>query len=381
MMETPTRFASAERASPKRVRMQASAVEEHTLLREVLATVPHIVVVLNQERQVVFANQALTSLLGDDAQDAVGRRPGEILGCVNSQNRTGGCGTSEACRACGVVNSILAAAGGEDDEREARLSLESGVSLDLKVVTHPITVDGEALTVLTLTDIAHEKRRRVLERVFFHDVLNTAGGVQGLAGLIKDSDDDQMGMLTDMLEMSAAQLVDEIQTQRLLTSVEDDRYEPTLDWHAVPGILDEVVGTYLPLGRAASVGLEVAGTPPHLDLETDRTMLGRVLGNLVKNAIEASQAGMTVLVGALTDADSVEFWVHNRRSIPPDAKLQIFQRSFSTKGAGRGLGTYSVRLFAEQYLGGGVSFDSSEGGGTTFRVKLPLKSDRGGSQG
>ena len=50
---------------------------------------------------------------------------------------------------------------------------------------------------------------------------------------------------------------------------------------------------------------------------------------------------------------------------------QIFQRSFSTKGPGRGLGTYSVKLFTEQYLKGKVGFESLEGKGTTFFVSLP----------
>ena len=101
-------------------------------------------------------------------------------------------------------------------------------------------------------------------------------------------------------------------------------------------------------------------------------MLGRVLGNLVKNAVEASSGGMKVVVGAAPVDGGVEFWVHNASAIPREAQLQVFQRSFSTKGAGRGLGTYSVRLFAERYLGGKVSFESSEESGTIFRVVLPL---------
>jgi sensor histidine kinase regulating citrate/malate metabolism len=52
--------------------------------------------------------------------------------------------------------------------------------------------------------------------------------------------------------------------------------------------------------------------------------------------------------------------------------LQIFQRSFSTKGAGRGLGTYSIKLLGERYLHGTVSFASSAEQGTIFQISLPL---------
>ena len=52
--------------------------------------------------------------------------------------------------------------------------------------------------------------------------------------------------------------------------------------------------------------------------------------------------------------------------------MQIFKRSFSTKGKGRGLGTYSVRLLAENYLKGKAGFISNEKEGTIFFVDLPV---------
>jgi len=54
-------------------------------------------------------------------------------------------------------------------------------------------------------------------------------------------------------------------------------------------------------------------------------------------------------------------------------QLQVFQRSFSTKGPGRGIGTYSIRLLVSRYLRGTVDFESSKEQGTTFRVHLPFE--------
>jgi len=59
--------------------------------------------------------------------------------------------------------------------------------------------------------------------------------------------------------------------------------------------------------------------------------------------------------------------------MPESVRLQVFQRSFSTKSHDRGLGTYSMKLLAERYLGGTVSFTSSVEEGTTFRIRLPLQ--------
>ncbi|MBK8046925.1 MAG: hypothetical protein IPK16_07250 [Anaerolineales bacterium] len=54
-----------------------------------------------------------------------------------------------------------------------------------------------------------------------------------------------------------------------------------------------------------------------------------------------------------------------------DIQLQVFQRSFSTKGNGRGLGTYSMKLLTERYLQGEVGFVSTPESGTTFFARFP----------
>ena len=66
--------------------------------------------------------------------------------------------------------------------------------------------------------------------------------------------------------------------------------------------------------------------------------------------------------------------VSNPEIMPQEVQFQIFQRSFSTKGeVGRGIGTYSMKLFGERYLGGKVDFVSYSPEGTTFRLSLPKK--------
>lgn len=58
--------------------------------------------------------------------------------------------------------------------------------------------------------------------------------------------------------------------------------------------------------------------------------------------------------------------------MPEEVKLQIFQRSFSTKGENRGIGTYSIKLIVTEYLKGEVSFDSDSENGTIFKIDLPV---------
>jgi len=94
---------------------------------------------------------------------------------------------------------------------------------------------------------------------------------------------------------------------------------------------------------------------------------------LLKNALEATPPDGEVTISCKTDDKSVSFFVSNPSFIPRSIQLQIFQRSFSTKGNGRGLGTYSIKLLTDKYLKGKVSFISNENDGTTFKVDLPLE--------
>jgi signal transduction histidine kinase len=104
---------------------------------------------------------------------------------------------------------------------------------------------------------------------------------------------------------------------------------------------------------------------------SDKILLQRVLINILKNALEATARGGIVTIGCALSENGIKFLVHNDGFIPRDVQLQIFQRSYSTKGSGRGMGTYSIKLLTEKYLGGKVGFTTDEKEGTVFCAELP----------
>jgi len=53
-------------------------------------------------------------------------------------------------------------------------------------------------------------------------------------------------------------------------------------------------------------------------------------------------------------------------------RWQVFRRSFTTKGKGRGLGTYSMKVLTERYLEGEIDFISEPDQGTTFYARYPV---------
>ncbi len=336
--------------------------------------------VLDADRRIVAVNERVVRLFGlVDASSLLGKRPGQALGCVESERGSEGCGSGPACVLCGALDAIVSSLDSQGvSVREARLrtaGAADGGALDLEVQASHMHSSGEAFVVVSLRDVASEKRRTILERTFFHDVLNVVTGLQGVAELLAMESDDpaRRKVYTDRLVVLAQQVGDEVLAQRQLLEAERGELRLSLRRSSARDTLEAVARLYRGHPVAAGKTLEI-GSCPEREIETDPVLLRRALGNLVTNALEATDSGGRVLLWAEERPEGVGFLVHNARAMPADVQLQVFQRSFSTKAReGRGVGTHAAKLVCERYLGGSVSFVSEPRTGTVFRIALPDK--------
>lgn len=367
----PTECAPAERAAPAELQRQAGAVARGLGLDRVTGTVPALMMILNAQRQIVYANPAVLKLLNlEDPQQICGTRPGEAFHCVRAAHAPGGCGTSIHCRTCGALQAIQAAQRGEGGQRECRIATAEGGAMDLRVWATPVEFNGEAYTLFSVQDISDEKRRRALERIVFHDIMNAAVGLRGLSELLEKGSPEDSTKFRSMMHDLAGKLIEDIQAQRDLANAENR----DLVVHPAEVKTGDLAGGVVDLFQSIAMAHRVdlaAESVTDVILTSDKVLLRRVLGNLVKNAIEASRPGDRVTVSCRVDESGVQFEVRNPAVIPQEIQSQLFQRSFSTKGEGRGLGTYSIKLYTERYLKGTVFFSSAEGEGTVFRVRYP----------
>ncbi|MFI5344994.1 MAG: ATP-binding protein [Elusimicrobiota bacterium] len=372
-MPLPTKFLPAEVAPEGTVRRQNEAIAALPLVTGMLDAMPNMVLMLNDQRQIIYANKLALETLGVSLGELLGKRLGEAVNCVHAHDETGGCGTSLHCTACGAANAIACALRRKPDQRDCRIQVrQPGNDLDLKVWATPFRHQGLSFTIFAVADVSHENRRRVLESLFFHDVLNTAGGVRGLAELLMDSSPAEVPALAKLLNLSSEILVDEILAQRDLAAVEIGEYKMTPSSCPLPTFLDTVAKLCGAHTAADGRRILVDKNVPDESIVTDRALLARVMGNMIKNGLEAESPGAVITAGCeKVSGGRYALWVRNAAVIPRAVQLRIFQRSFSTKGAGRGLGTYSIKLLTERYLKGTASFSSVEGRGTEFRVTLP----------
>jgi signal transduction histidine kinase len=180
------------------------------------------------------------------------------------------------------------------------------------------------------------------------------------------------GMVRTVYETSGV-LLSEIRGQKVLLAAESGSFEVVRKPVDVADCLKDAVILVSHLQVAQDKDIRLARTSVTETMETDPVLLGQVLTHLLKNALESTLAGGEVRISAERVGEKIQFTVWNEGLISPEARSQMFQRSFSTKGAGRGIGTYSLRLFVEGYLGGKVSYSSSACDGTAFVVTLPMR--------
>ncbi|MBM4160644.1 MAG: HAMP domain-containing histidine kinase [Ignavibacteria bacterium] len=344
------------------------------LLDNFISSLFDIVFVLNRQHQILLANQNLAKSLGlNNPTQLLGFTPGEVLQCVHAPAFGGCCGVSEFCRACGALKAILASERGSVSSEECRITRENQLEpLDLRIYATPLQLNGDRFTVFAVSDISHEKLRRALERMFFHDILNTVGGLYGFVELLQQSDASTLHEFKSPLLQLSRDLLEEIKSQRDLLAAENNELSVEVATLNPRSVLRDIVDLYKNHEVAQLRSLKINENAVDCGVQTDCALLRRVIGNMAKNALEASGESETVTLGCDLKKDGVEFWVHNPRFIPREIQTQIFQRSFSTKGSDRGVGTYSMKLIGERYLGGKVFFKSSPDDGTTFRFWLPL---------
>jgi signal transduction histidine kinase len=369
--ENITHFASPQRASDSVLEREVKLLSEAPFLQQLYDAVTDMVIILNPQRQIVFCNSNVVKFLGlSSTSDAYGLRPGEAFKCIHAHECCGGCGTSEFCMACDAVASILSAQSGTPDAKQCRILRGDGWdALNLLIRTTPLRIEDDQFVICAITDISDQKRREALEKIFFHDLLNEATCLKLLADI-----DPQKSMPEQVVKIKKAvvKIIDEIKAQRDLAAAESGELILRKESITSRQLLAELVDTYQQYAQVRKCALAIHRDTHDVSLVTDATVLSRVLKNMVKNAIEACTSGDTINIGCDNSGAVVEFWVHNPILIPKDSQMKIFQRSFSTKGEGRGLGTYSMKLLTERYLGGRVSFTTSADKGTIFKVTFPI---------
>jgi hypothetical protein len=372
-----TYFIPSKLSNEKQIFADVKLIYKARYIKALLDSIPNTTIILNKNYQMVFGNGAyFEDFTSETYSNKIGLRPGDLLGCIHGIEDPGGCGTTRYCKYCGFLAVILKSQKtGNRAQGEARISSDINKetsAYDFMVTASPLTIKSKPYTLVTLNDISSEKRKEALERIFFHDLLNKAGGLSWFFENIKFPSGS--GETKSMIEIAAnlsSEIVEEINVYRSIMEAETGELNVVwTDLHS-----EEVIENVVKQINCHTVSYEkhikILPESEKVTILTDYYLLNRILMNMLKNALEATSRNGTVTISCRRIDNSVRFSVHNDRVMDENVSQQVFQRSFSTKGSGRGLGTYSMKLLGERYLNGKISFESKEEKGTTFWVDIP----------
>jgi len=113
---------------------------------------------------------------------------------------------------------------------------------------------------------------------------------------------------------------------------------------------------------------------PSFVITSDRSIIRRVLTNLIVNAIQAMPNGGKLKLSSDRKDNNVLITVEdNGLGIPEDIKPNLFTPMVRSKAKGQGLGLAVVKRLVEA-LNGTIGFESHLGKGTKFIITLPTTS-------
>ena len=239
-----------------------------------------------------------------------------------------------------------------------------------------------------------EERERLRDRLaalgemaaaIAHEVKNPLAGIEVMAGILKrqlPESPDAQNILADIIK--DAKMANVI-VQEVLAFVRPLRLQ--VEDIAVPDVIRDAMTmaeSHSALKRDVDVRVDV---PEALrPIQGDPHQLRQIFTNLLTNAFEAMNGSGTVEIAATVidgedDADHASGPTilitisDNGPGIPPEVMDRIFSPFFTTKPQGSGLGLAIVRKIVDAH-DGRIDVGERPGGGTIFRVTLPVRSQQ-----
>ena len=349
-------FAGRAEAVAVREALEARIERGHRFLDALGASTSDALVLLDENRQVVWANAAAAELF-NGGESPAGQ---SFIALVRDYE----------------LNQALADA---LTGNRAMIRQSSTADRMLRIWATPLEGFGGAAVVMEdvtelqrlgrarrdfVANISHELRTPLSNIDLAAQTLGTAAGEDpAVTRRMLDQIHAQVQMLSQLSQemMELAQ----IESGQVLLKLETAELEPVIR-RSVTSLLPQAAV------KEQRLALEV---PAGLTALIDEAMIGRVINNLVQNAVKFSPEGGAIKVTAEPLEDDVQISViDNGPGIPREDQRRVFERFYKAdrarSGGGTGLGLAIARHIVEGH-GGRIWVESAPGKGATFRFTVP----------
>lgn len=246
--------------------------------------------------------------------------------------------------------------------------------MNLSVRTSDITIHGEHLRILALNDINNELDEKEIDswtrltRVLTHEIMNSVTPITSLSDTLLHlvdqrpaapdrTDEIRQGLQT--ISSTSKGLLSFVESYRRFTRIPTP--EPTLFF--VKGFAERMVQLARhQFPEADGITFSIDVTPDDLILHADENLIGQVVTNLLRNAIQAigeqpapAEGGHIGIRAYCNDEEAVLIEVSNDGPpIPPEVADHIFIPFFTTREGGNGIGL-SISRQIMRLSGGSIS--------------------------
>lgn len=278
-------------------------------------------------------------------------------------------------------------ASGETTSYETCLKAEGGREVPIQVYVRNVFIDGISNLQWILRDVTERKNldnlRNDLISMIYHDLRsplsNIVSSLDVIQALMPQDSDPAVEPLLD-IAIRATERIERLTNSLLdIRRLEAGQSIANRELVSPTSITKEAVKNVLPIveNKNQEITLLIEENLPRVWVDTD--MIGRVLTNLLENAVKHTPAGSTIYLGARLEGNQVIMWVQdNGPGIPPDERERIFDKFSRLHGRGGpkglGLGLAFCRLAVEAH-GGQIWVDDGPEGGSNFKFTLPTQMD------
>ncbi|HXF76002.1 MAG TPA: PAS domain S-box protein, partial [Methylomirabilota bacterium] len=359
----------------ERTRREAAIERSESWLRNLIATTQDAVVAIDRRGRIVLFNSSAERIFGYRAEEIIGEKVNRLMAepyasehdeYIARYERTG------EARAIGRIRTVTA-------------KRQDGALFPIELSLTEIAVDQETHYAAFIRDISEKTRlqEKLLESERLaaigntaakigHEIANPLNGIYLTLQLIEHRllrwPEPDEGTLSNVsrVKKEVARLNQLLQEFRTLARQQSYDFRPM----HLPGLIGDVVDLQQPLLESQGIVVErkiPVDVPP---LRVDEDKFKQALLNLLKNAAEAMPGGGVLTIAVTRQNEDVVIEVADTGvGIAPGT--DVFAPFVTTKKEGTGLGLLIVRQIVTAH-GGGISYESQPGKGTTFRLTLPL---------
>lgn len=235
------------------------------------------------------------------------------------------------------------------------------------------TTTGVLLILEDITDLMRAQRIAAWQEAaqrMAHEIKNPLTPIRLSAQRIRKKAQERSADLLDVVLEGCTAIEREVHTMMTMVN-EFSRFARLPEIRPKPAsLLALIQGTLTPYRSAANFVLDLPPSFPPVRLDVEQ--MGRVLKNLLENAIQAMDGPGTILLSLREESGQAVLTVRDTGpGIPPEARSRLFAPYFSTKRKGTGLGLAIVARILEEH-GGTIRVDETYAEGAGFVVTLPL---------